>query len=108
MNERVNAFVHLPPTDMPSGTLQTTVAVKDNICTSDMPTTCSSGMLQGAPLPVQPCGLTNGRLTGFTSPFDATVVKLLKQSGAEILGKTNCDEFGMGCVDEPHSGPFGL
>jgi len=34
----------------------------------------------------------------FTSPFDATVVKLLQEAGADILGKTNCDEFGMGCV----------
>ena len=32
----------------------------------------------------------------FTSPFDATVVQLLQKSGADIVGKTNCDEFGMG------------
>ena len=32
----------------------------------------------------------------FVSPFDATVVKLLQNSGADIIGKTNCDEFGMG------------
>ena len=32
----------------------------------------------------------------FQSPFDATVVHLLNASGAKILGKTNCDEFGMG------------
>jgi hypothetical protein len=34
----------------------------------------------------------------FKPPFDATVVQLLRQAGADILGKTNCDEFGMGCV----------
>ena len=52
-NARINAFVHLPndskPTQSsPEGPLSgITVAVKDNICTSDMPTTCSSLMLKG-------------------------------------------------------------
>lgn len=32
----------------------------------------------------------------FTSPFNATVVEMLQGAGAEIIGKTNCDEFGMG------------
>jgi hypothetical protein len=32
----------------------------------------------------------------FTSPFNATVVDLLQEAGAQIVGKTNCDEFGMG------------
>ncbi|KAI5832595.1 amidase signature enzyme [Schizophyllum commune Tattone D] len=58
------------------------VAVKDNICTRDMPMTCSSAMLKN-----------------FTSPFDATVVRLLKENGADIVGKTNCDEFGMGSLN---------
>lgn len=34
----------------------------------------------------------------FTSPFNATVVDLLTEHGAIIVGKTNCDEFGMGYV----------
>ncbi|KAK0188545.1 amidase signature domain-containing protein [Armillaria mellea] len=59
-----------------------TIGVKDNICTSKLPTTCSSAILQG-----------------FAPPFDATVVKLLEDAGAVTLGKTNCDEFGMGSLN---------
>lgn len=35
----------------------------------------------------------------FTSPFDATAVRLLREHGADIVGKTNCDEFGMGSLN---------
>lgn len=55
------------------------VAVKDNICTTSHPTTCASNILNG-----------------FVSPFPATVVKLLEEAGATVIGKTNLDEFGMG------------
>ncbi|EIN06191.1 amidase signature enzyme [Punctularia strigosozonata HHB-11173 SS5] len=58
------------------------VAVKDNICTASMPTTCSSAML-----------------ADFVSPYEATCVRLLREQGAHIIGKTNCDEFGMGSLN---------
>ncbi|DAA78002.1 TPA_exp: Glutamyl-tRNA(Gln) amidotransferase subunit A, mitochondrial [Trichophyton benhamiae CBS 112371] len=65
------------------------IGVKDNICTSELPTTCGSATLQD-----------------FTSPFNATVVDLLENAGAIVAGKTNLDEFGMGSHSiHSHFGP---
>jgi aspartyl-tRNA(Asn)/glutamyl-tRNA(Gln) amidotransferase subunit A len=55
------------------------VAVKDNICTKDWPTTCASRILEG-----------------WSPPYDATVVAKLAEAGAPVLGKVNLDEFAMG------------
>ena len=101
-NARINAFVHLangskPRHASPTGPLSgMTVAVKDNICTSDMPTTCSSLMLKGTPKNLSLSQTDPDFRADFSSPYDATVVQLLRTSGAQIVGKTNCDEFGMG------------
>ena len=55
------------------------VSIKDNICTKNFKTTCSSRMLEE-----------------FTPPYNATAVEKLEEAGAVIIGKLNMDEFAMG------------
>lgn len=59
------------------------VAVKDNICTAEMPSTAGSRVLEG-----------------YTPPYDATAVRKIKELGGIVVGKTNLDEFGMGSTTE--------
>ena len=59
------------------------IALKDNLCTTDMPTTAGSRILGD-----------------YRSAYDATVVTRLREAGALFVGKTNLDEFAMGSSNE--------
>lgn len=99
LNPKLNAFITLTEKEalkqaelvdqklslkQPTGALAgIPVALKDNLCTKGIPTTCGSKILQN-----------------FVPVYDATVVSKLKQAEAVIIGKTNLDEFAMGSSTE--------
>lgn len=76
------------------------VGVKDIFCTKDAPTTCASKMLRGQfVFKFRVHELMSRK--DWTPPYDATVVKLMRENGARMIGKTNMDEFGMGSAHRP-------
>src|SRR6476661_2489287 len=67
----------------PAPLLGVPVAIKDNLATLHHPTTCGSRIL-----------------AGYVSPYEATVVRRLREAGGVPFGKTNMDEFAMGSSTE--------
>src|SRR6185503_12478887 len=92
LNEPLNAFLQIDrngalkrsDSNTTSGALAgIPLAVKDNICVKGMQTSCGSRILGD-----------------YQPPYNATVIQRLVDAGANVIGKTNCDEFAMGSSNE--------
>jgi aspartyl-tRNA(Asn)/glutamyl-tRNA(Gln) amidotransferase subunit A len=81
--DRLNAWLWNGPDRSDREIAGAPVAVKDIFCTSGVPTTAGSRILEG-----------------YLPPFDATAVARLREAGLPLLGKTNMDEFAMGSSNE--------
>ena len=84
--EREHALARAEAIENASGELPlrgVAVAIKDNICTKDIRTSCGSRIL-----------------ANYTAHYDATAVERLNAAGAVTIGKTNMDEFAMGSSNE--------
>lgn len=80
--EQLNAFRFVPEQPLTTGEGELSdvaIAVKDNILVADWPAGAASKILEG-----------------FTSPYDATIIRKLKKAGVSLVGRTNMDEFAMG------------
>ena len=94
IESKIKAYVSAPTDLGCEGALP--IAIKDNICTEGVLTTCASKIL-----------------SGFNPPYDATVIRKLKEAGMFVWGKANMDEFAFGSSTEnscygPSKNPWNL